>query len=67
LPKSAADIKDIEICRFLVGLTRTKKKLSILVTRNAMGEYKNRTEFLAWINAKRIKEKKVNAAYWKKD
>lgn len=65
LPNNVADIKDIEICRFLVGLTRTKKKCSILVARNAMGDYKSRSEFIGWINAKRIREKKIDAAYWK--
>jgi ATP-dependent DNA helicase UvrD/PcrA len=66
LPSNAANIKDIEICRFLVGLTRTKKKCSILVTKNAMGQVKNRSEFITWINAKRYREKKVGAEYWKK-
>lgn len=65
LPNNVADIKDIEICRFLVGLTRTKKKCSILVARNAMGEYKSRSEFIGWIDATRIEEKKIDAAYWK--
>src|SRR5207247_452848 len=32
LPARAEDIKDIEICRFLVGLTRTKKKCSVMTT-----------------------------------
>jgi hypothetical protein len=64
LPSSAENIKDIEICRFVVGLTRTKKKCSIIVTKNAMGKYKNRSEFLSWINPKRYIEKKINAAYW---
>jgi superfamily I DNA/RNA helicase len=66
LPNNAANIKDIEICRFLVGLTRTKKKCSILVAQNAMGQYKSRSEFIAWIDAKRFSEKKIDARYWKK-
>jgi superfamily I DNA/RNA helicase len=66
LPNDAESIEDIEICRFLVGLTRTKKKCSILVTENAMGQYKSRSEFIAWIDAKRFSEKRIDAAYWKK-
>jgi len=66
LPNNAANIKDIEICRFLVGLTRTKKKCSILVAQNAMGQYKSRSEFIAWIDPKRFSEKKIDAGYWKK-
>jgi hypothetical protein len=65
MPNNAADIKDIEICRFLVGLTRTKKRCSVMVTRNAMGQYKNKSEFLGWISAKRYIHKKIDAAYWK--
>lgn len=64
LPANAKDIKDIEICRFLVGLTRTKRKCSILVTKNAMGKYKNRSEFLAWIRTKKFREKKIDASHW---
>jgi superfamily I DNA/RNA helicase len=64
LPKNAAAIDDIEICRFLVGLTRTRKRCSILVAKNAMGRFKNRSEFIAWINPTRLREKKISAAYW---
>jgi superfamily I DNA/RNA helicase len=32
LPKDADAITDIEICKFLVGLTRTKKKCTFLTT-----------------------------------
>jgi superfamily I DNA/RNA helicase len=64
LPKNAAAIDDIEICRFLVGLTRTRKRCSILVANNAMGRFKNRSEFIAWINSARLREKKISAAYW---
>ena len=64
LPSNVADIKDIEICRFLVGLTRTRKKCSILVANNAMGQFKNRSEFIAWIDPTRLREKKIDATYW---
>jgi superfamily I DNA/RNA helicase len=64
LPNNPKDIKDIEICRFLVGLTRTKKKCSILYAKNAMGDFKNPSEFLSWIDAERFERKTINAAYW---
>jgi superfamily I DNA/RNA helicase len=66
MPRNAAAVQDIEICRFLVGLTRTKKKCSILVTNRFGQEYKTRSEFLSWIRAERFEEKKVNAAYWQR-
>jgi superfamily I DNA/RNA helicase len=64
LPTNAGDIKDIEICRFLVGLTRTKKKCSIIFAKNAMGKFKRPSEFLAWIDPKRFEIKTINKAYW---
>jgi superfamily I DNA/RNA helicase len=64
LPGNAAQIKDIEICRFLVGLTRTKKKCDVLVCKNAMGKFKRRSEFLGWIDQRRFKLTEVSAAYF---
>jgi superfamily I DNA/RNA helicase len=66
MPKNAANVQDIEICRFLVGLTRTKKKCSILMTKRFGDQFKQRSEFLSWISVGRIEEKKVDADYWKK-
>jgi superfamily I DNA/RNA helicase len=66
MPRNPADIKDIEICRFLVGLTRTKKKCEILVTKRFGDKIKRRSVFLGWIKPVRYSEKQVNAAYWKK-
>lgn len=65
LPRNSNDIKDIEICRFLVGLTRTKKKCSVLLTRNFAGNAKNRSPFIDWISVDRFTPIEVNAAYWK--
>jgi superfamily I DNA/RNA helicase len=64
MPKNSGNVQDIEICRFLVGMTRTKKKCSILVTTRFGDKFKRRSEFLSWISAERFEERKVNAAYW---
>jgi superfamily I DNA/RNA helicase len=64
IPGDATNIRDIEICRFLVGLTRTKKKCDVLVSRNAMGNWKQRSEFLGWIHQSRFQTTQVNAAYF---
>lgn len=64
IPRDAKNIQDIEICRFLVGITRTKKKCAILVAKNAMGNFKQRSEFLGWIKPERFEVKKIDAAYW---
>jgi superfamily I DNA/RNA helicase len=65
LPRNAANILDIEICRFVVGLTRTKKQCTILVAKNAMGQFKQPSEFLGWIKAERCQKKKIDAAHWR--
>jgi len=66
LPADARDVKDLEICRFLVGLTRTKKKCSILTTWRFADQFKRPSEFLTWINNSRFNRIKVDAAYWNK-
>jgi superfamily I DNA/RNA helicase len=66
IPRNINNVQDIEICRFLVGMTRTKKKCAILVTTRFGDQFKRRSEFLYWISAERIEEKKIDATYWKK-
>jgi superfamily I DNA/RNA helicase len=66
MPRNPADIKDIEICRFLVGLTRTKKKCEVLVTKRFGDKFKRPSMFLGWIKPVSYSEKKVDAAYWRK-
>ena len=66
LPADGRNIKDLEICRFLVGLTRTKKKCSILTTWRFADQSKRPSEFLTWINNSKFNKIKVDAAYWNK-
>lgn len=66
LPRAANDPQDLEICRFIVGLTRTKKKCSILITKRFAGtQFKSPSIFLRWISEKRLTPIEVDAAYWK--
>jgi hypothetical protein len=46
IPRNAADVQDIEICRFVVGMTRTKKKCSILTTGRFGQDFKQPSEFV---------------------
>ena len=64
IPINHSQNDDIEICRFLVGLRRTKKKCDVLFAKNAMGKWKNRSEFLDWIRQERFQNLQVNAAYF---
>lgn len=66
LPRDSASIKDLEICRFVVGLTRTRKKCTLIHTRNFAGSWKAPSSFLAWIDQTRVDHLTVDAQYWKR-
>jgi superfamily I DNA/RNA helicase len=66
LPHDPRVIQDLEICKFVVGLTRTRKKCSLIYTRNFAGQWKTRSSFVSWIDSARLDFIKVDAAYWKK-
>ena len=66
IPRDANNIQDIEICRFLVGITRTKKKCSFLITSRFGEQFKQPSVFVDWINAGRYETVDVNAAYWRR-
>jgi superfamily I DNA/RNA helicase len=65
LPRDANDIQDLEICKFLVGLTRTKKHCALLWTTNFSGTWKDPSIFLRWIKDERYDPVLVDAHYWK--
>ena len=65
LPHDAASIEDLEICKFVVGLTRTRKKCTLIHTRNFAGNWKTPSCLLGWIDQTRIDLLKVDAQYWK--
>jgi superfamily I DNA/RNA helicase len=64
MPRRANDVQDIEICKFLVGLTRTKRKCEIVTTARFGNAFKRPSEFLSWINVARFTKKKVDKNYW---
>jgi hypothetical protein len=66
LPRDARSIQDIEICRFVVGLTRTRKKCSMLCAKRFADQWKHPSPFLSWIKGERYEITKVDAGYWKK-
>jgi superfamily I DNA/RNA helicase len=65
LPHDPASIKDLEICKFVVGLTRTRKKCTLVRTRNFAGNWKSPSSFISWIDPARLEFIKVDAQYWK--
>ncbi len=65
LPKNAAAISDLEICKVLVALTRTRKKCYLMYTYRWAGQPKRPSIFLEWIAAKRKTLVSVDKTYWK--
>jgi len=65
LPGDPASIKDIEICKFVVGLTRTRKKCTLISCKNFAGKWKKPSSFIAWIEPSRLELIRVDAKYWR--
>ena len=65
LPHDPASIKDLEICKFMVALTRTRKKCTLMHTGNFAGIWKTPSSFISWIDPTRLEYVKVDAQYWR--
>lgn len=65
LPHDPASITDLEICKFVVALTRTRKKCTLIHTGNFAGTWKTPSSFISWIDPARLEIVKVDAEYWK--
>lgn len=65
LPHDPASIKDLEICKFVVALSRTRKKCTLIRTCNFAGSWKASSCFISWIDPARLESIKVDAQYWK--
>ncbi len=63
-PKDARNIEDLEICRFIVALTRARKQCYLMHTGVFSGTYKQPSVFLSWIGDEWKKELSVNKKYW---
>lgn len=66
LPHNATAIKDLEICKFVVGLTRTRKKCTLIYTHHFGRDWKSPSCFISWISAERLDNLRVDKAYWKR-
>jgi superfamily I DNA/RNA helicase len=64
VPRDPRGIKDLEICKFVVGLTRTRKKCTLLHTRRFAQQRKKPSTFISWIAPSRLDSVRVNKAYW---
>lgn len=67
LPRNPESVKDLEICKFVVALTRARKKCTLLRTRRFGEKVKEKSCFISWIKPDRLEPiLKVNKGYWTK-
>jgi len=64
LPRDEKNVQDLEICKFLVGLTRTKKRCAIMLTKRFGSDWKKPSIFLRWISEKRYERLLIDARSW---
>lgn len=65
LPRDPSSITDIEVCKFLVALTRTRKQCQILCTNNFAGKSIDTSVFIQWLPKDQVEFIKINKDYWK--
>ena len=65
MPRNARRIDDVEICKFLVALTRTRKQCHLLHTWRWSGQPKRPSIFLQWIEPGQLQQVRVDADYWR--
>jgi superfamily I DNA/RNA helicase len=64
LPRNANAIQDLEICKFLVALTRTRKQCHLLITYRFSGVAKRPSILLRWIPSAIKNVQRVNKEFW---
>ena len=64
LPVHPDAIDDLEICKFVVALTRTRKKCYLLHTYRFGNAPKTPSTFISWIDRRRVNSKYVDKKYW---
>lgn len=64
IPHDPAAVQDIEICKFVVGLTRTRKQCTLIHTGHFGDAWKEPSTFISWIKDSRIESRQVNKDYW---
>jgi ATP-dependent DNA helicase UvrD/PcrA len=66
LPRDEQNIADLEICKLIVALTRTRKQCQILYTWRFGGNPRQPSIFLDWIRPARKEPITVDKTYWEK-
>lgn len=63
-PKDAAHITDLEVCKFIVALTRTRKECHLMSTGRFGDKWKNPSLFIDWVPHAFSSTITVNKDYW---
>jgi hypothetical protein len=66
IPRDPSNIRDLEICKFVVGLTRTRKRCHLIHTSRFAQNRKHPSVFISWIADQRFERIEVNAEYCRK-
>jgi ATP-dependent DNA helicase UvrD/PcrA len=64
LPRSTTNIRDVEVCKFLVALTRTRKECYILTTGHFGDKKTKLSVFISWIAKSRKVYCYVDKTFW---
>lgn len=64
LPRNPRNMQDLEICKFVVALTRAKKQCHILHTRRFGKESRRPSVFVRWIRETHVDRIRVDRTYW---
>ncbi len=64
LPRQPAAINDLEICKLIVAITRTRKQCHLIHTRRWGNGWRRPSPFLGWIRPQRCESVRVTRDYW---
>jgi hypothetical protein len=64
LPRQAAAINDLEVCKMIVAMTRTRKQCHLIHTKRWGNDWKSPSPFLSWIRPGRLEVVRVTKDYW---
>ena len=64
LPRRPAAVDDLEVCKMIVAITRTRKLCHLLYTRRWANQAKQPSPFVAWIRPERCDFVKVTKEYF---
>ena len=65
IPRDPGNVRDLEICKFVVGLTRTRKRCYLIHTTRFAQSEKHPSLFISWIKDARFERIEVNAGRWR--